>query len=143
MEADAFYDFERYNLIEDQTQPLHFTTQKKALVICLENDINEANTQLLDKILSAINLSIQDVEIIIQPTGSILNITQLLRDCEPNVMLSFHVNLNKNGLNIEQKLYQPIILMNTSIIISQALSHLQNDNQAKAKLWNAIKHYKD
>lgn len=121
--------------------PEQIDFSKESLVLCRKKDLNEDNHDLLVKILSAVNLTLEITNIVAMEDSDILDVSTLIRKIKPKSLLSFEINLNTNGLNLDQKLYKPTHLVGTSIIISESLSTLQKNKESKLKLWNALKEH--
>lgn len=143
MSPYSFYDYPKYRLIEDVSISIdhNLDKDKKVMVLCKKKDLNGPNHELLLKILQAIGHTPESTQIIGVDDHEKINVTLLLSNVQPETLLSFEINLNKNGLNLEQKLYRLIKLMDTTIIISEALSTLQGKKEAKVKLWGALQEH--
>ena len=120
-----FTNLKYYQIGRDRIKELSIDKNEEFLILCKKSDFRENNRQFLIKILHAINKSIADCHIILIEEYEALDAASLLIQYQPKVLISFEINLNKNGLNIEQKLYKPIHLLNTLIIISESLDKLQ------------------
>jgi tRNA uridine 5-carbamoylmethylation protein Kti12 len=121
--------------------PEKLDSTKEALVFCRKKDLNQENHELLIKILGAVNHNLENTNIVALEDSSILDISALMQIIKPKSLLSFEINLNTNGLNLDQKLYKVMHLLDTSIIISESLSTLQQNKESKLKLWNALKEH--
>ncbi len=140
MIADGFYDFRRYDLIEDQCDRSFYPDlrEQSVLVLCKSDDLSGPNKELLTKILAAIGQNFDNTQIVGVRPDQKINVTEILNIVKPSTLLSFHINLNTHGLKLEQKLYRIIGLMDTSIIISEALTILQDKIESKKRLWNEL-----
>ena len=141
-----FFNFPRYELVEDQSIsiPTDLKNNKSVMVLCKKKDLNGPNNELLLKMLGAIGHTSESTQIIGIDDAEKINVTQLLTIAQPDTLLSFEINLNKNGLNLEQKLYKLINLVSTTIIISESLSTLQEKTESKKKLWASLQlHFKN
>lgn len=140
---ESFSDYTRYDLIEDKAKELPNSTyeQKAVMVLCKHKDLTGPNRDLLNKILGAIGQDESNTNIIGVDDHELIDVTDLLRRVPPETLLSFEINLNKNGLNLEQKLYRRIPLMSTTVIISEALETLQGSKDKKMKLWTCLKEH--
>ncbi len=146
MMTNHFYNFKKYALIEDESIPIPsgIDSSKEVMVLCKKTDLTGPNRELLEKILNAIGQNMTSTQIVGVNDDEKINVSQLLHIGSPNTLLSFEINLNKNGLNLKQKLYKLIKLLDTTIIISESLSQLQNKVEAKKKLWATLQlHFKN
>ncbi len=135
-----FDGYKRYHLIEDQPHTIDHKaeiTTNQILVLCLEEDLTDDNKVLLSKILGAIGETMDSATIM--SVNNRMNLTEIINRNKPSTLLSFRVNLNKNGLNLHQRLYEIIVIDRMSIIISESLSDLNQNKEAKMRLWNTLK----
>lgn len=90
--------------------------------------IGDADRVLLEKIMQAVKLNLQDVTIVHQPVLG-------LGDLTPRPRRIIYFGKAVNGLTP----FEVIEADGSSLIISPALSQLQNDASAKGKLWTALR----
>lgn len=136
-----FHNFPIYKLISDQSSSVLSSahSEKEVCVLCKPADLTTENKALLEKILSAIGHDLEGTNIISMEKTKFSDVTSILSYLRPKFLLSFEINLNTFGLNIDQKLYKALHLENTTIIISESLSTLQENKESKLKLWTTLK----
>ena len=91
-------------------------------------NIAGSDRALLEKILQAVKLTIQDVAIVHQPTLDLGALT-------PRPRRTIYFGKSVSGLTP----FEVIEVDGSSLIISSELSQLQNDPAAKGKLWSALR----
>lgn len=141
MTLGHFDSYTRYNIIEapssEEASALN-STQPTTIVLCKSHDLTEENKALLTKILSAVGETLESVQFVSVDQNGQRHLNQVIQQGHTRVLLSFEVNLNNNGLNIHQRLYYITKIGDLSILISEALSTLQEKKEAKMKLWTEL-----
>jgi DNA polymerase III psi subunit len=92
------------------------------------NTLTEAEKALLDKILSAVKLSLNHVSIVTTSKLDVLKWTN-----KPSHVLAF--GLEMTGFSN----YELFEVQDIKVIIAPTLSILENDKDGKAKLWSGLK----
>jgi len=100
-----------------------------------------AEEELLKKILGAVSLQLDGVDLVNLNNVQKLDFLTLHRDKRLHQLLSFGVELSRLGLDIGLNLYQPERVEGVGVVLSETLSELINDasNGKKKKLWAALK----
>lgn len=109
-----------------------FNTKKN--VVVLAASLNENESSFLNKILNAVKLSLEVVELVSHP----IELADLTSMKSVKYVISFGNLIQKNTLTINN--YKPVLLDGkTFIFADEVASVAKNKNKEKADLWNALK----
>ncbi len=113
--------------------------QPKSKVVILLKSINPADSELLGKILIAIKLDFQSIDLIeLDKTGE-ADLSQIVTQKSVNQLISFGIALPTVKLDIHLSPYQFTEKHGIKLIYSDSLTDLQNDIPKKKALWGALK----
>lgn len=108
--------------------------EKKILLLCLENDLNEANTITIEKMMTSCKLQIDDYAVVyLKHEDEALEALQQFR---PEKAILFGLPLQNNQLQISKTWYKPFKFNQITIIQSDSLSILNQKPELKMTLWN-------
>jgi len=134
----TFFDYSIYDI------PAHTdkstVSLNKELVIIVDDDAyaNEAQN-LLTKILSAVNQDINQAQVVALKEKKPIDFIQ---DNDLNrLIIIFGMTQERCGLQVEQRLYLPVSISNSTYIFSSALNILPKEKEERRALWNALKKY--
>ncbi|MES2517200.1 MAG: hypothetical protein V4585_03765 [Bacteroidota bacterium] len=113
--------------------------QPKRKVIILLNNLNPTDNELLTKILSAVKLDLQSVDVIELDKTNGVDLSQIILQKSVNHVISFGIVLPKVKLEIALTPYEIKEKEDIKFIFSDALTDLQNDIPKKKALWSALK----
>jgi DNA polymerase III psi subunit len=114
-----------------------FKFQNKVLI--LTNTISESEKTLLVKIIGAVGLTIEQIDLIELGKIQTLDYQSLLSQNITKKFISFGVGLGKINWNILLNIYQPKNINGIDILLSDELRVLESNLDLKKKLWEALK----
>jgi DNA polymerase III psi subunit len=123
--------------VSPQTTPSYY--QPKQKIIILLNSINPADSELLGKILGAVKLDLQSVDIIELDKNQDIDLSQIFIQKSVNQVITFGINLSKVSLGVKLTPYQILENQGIKFIYSDSLSDIQNDVPKKKALWGSLK----
>lgn len=113
--------------------------QPKSKVVILLKSLNPADSELLGKILIAIKLDFQSIDLIeLDKTGE-ADLSQIVTQKSVNQLITFGIALPTVKLDIHLSPYQFTEKHGIKLIYSDSLTDLQNDIPKKKALWGALK----
>jgi len=133
---------ERYSqtmALEDNSQKVPQYYQPKQKVIILVNSLTPTDSELLGKILGAVKLDLQSVDILDLGKNQEINLSQIFTQKFVNQVISFGVDLSKVSLDVELIPYQIFENQGIKFTHSDSLSSIQNDIPKKKALWVSLK----
>jgi DNA polymerase III psi subunit len=113
--------------------------QPKQKVIILVTSLNPTDSELLGKILGAVKLDLQSVDIIELDKNQEVNLSQIFAQKSVNQLVTFGINLSKVGIDIKLTPYQILEKQGIKFIYSDSLTDIQNDVPKKKALWGSLK----
>ncbi|MEA5424990.1 DNA polymerase III subunit psi [Arcicella lustrica] len=122
--------------VEKVQEPLHFVPNHR--VVILVDDCSDADQALLGKILTAVKLNLNQVDLARLADLSQMNARTAFSQNLISHFITFGVALQKIKLEIPLNPYQTKEIKNIRFLFSDALSELQNDVEKKKALWKAL-----
>jgi DNA polymerase III psi subunit len=113
--------------------------QPKTKVIILLNTLQPAHTELLTKILTAVQLNLESVDLIELDKMDNIDLSQVFSQKSVKQVISFGIDLAKVQINFPLNNYQISENQGIKFIMSDTLSDLENDIPKKKALWTALK----
>ncbi len=120
-------------------QPTVQYYQPKQKVIILVNSLNTVDSELLGKILGAVKLDLQSVDVIELDKNKEINLSQIFTQKSANQVVIFGIDSSKVGLDVKLTPYQILEKQGIKFIYSDSLSDIQNDIPKKKALWGGLK----
>jgi DNA polymerase III psi subunit len=146
---------EEIYLIKDVNEPLSVSPQTPTLsvstqtttplfrpkhkVVILVHELNPADSELLEKILGAVQLNLQNVEVIEMSKNKGLNLEHIFTQKSVNQLISFGVMMSEVNLMLRLTPYQILETKGVKFLSGVSLTDLQNDVPKKKQLWGALK----
>lgn len=122
--------------VENVQEPLHFVPNHR--VVILVDDCSDADQALLGKILTAVKLNLNQVDLVRLADLSQMNARTAFSQNLISHFITFGVALQQIKLEIPLNPYQTKEIKNIRFLFSDALSELQNDVEKKKALWKAL-----
>ncbi len=111
---------------------------KHLLVITEKNSMNNEDTTMLNKMLSAIHHdSHSDVRLLIITNGGTFNLSQL--DIEIKNIISFGIPPSQLGFSVPYQYYKPINFETIWALFVDDLGTIRTQATKKQNLWNCLK----
>ena len=123
--------------VSSQTTPQYY--QPKQKVIILVTSLNPTDSELLGKILGAVKLDLQSVDIVELDKNKDINLSQIFIQNSVNQLITFGIDLSKISLDIKLTPYQIFEKQGIKFIYSDSLTDIQNDIPKKKALWGSLK----
>jgi hypothetical protein len=95
--------------------------------------------ELLGKILGAVKLDLQSVDILDLGKNQEINLSQIFTQKFVNQVITFGIDLSKVSLNVKLIPYQIQENQGIKFIYSNLLPDIQNDIPKKKALWGSLK----
>ena len=124
------------NLITPLPVPLY---RPKHKVVILVKELNPIDSELLGKILGAVQLNLQNVEIIEMSKNPNMDLSHIFTQKSVNQLISFGVMMSEINLMLRLTPYQILESKGIKFISGVSLTDLQNDIPKKKLLWGALK----
>lgn len=121
-----------------QEKPIQYYQPKQKVIIILTS-LNPADSELLGKILGAVKLDLQSVDIIELDKNQEVNLSQIFVQKSVNQVVIFGIDLSKVSLDIKLTPYQILEKQGIKFIYSDSLTDIQNDIPKKKALWGSLK----
>lgn len=113
---------------------------KKSVIVVHATPLSDAALALLEKILSAINVQLnEDVLLVHLSADQKLPLGRLLRNTPIRLILNFSCKPKQLKMNIEGTKYAVLRFSECNFISSDSIEELQKNKQLKMLLWNALK----
>jgi DNA polymerase III psi subunit len=123
---------------ESPKTTIQYYQPKQKVVIVLTN-LNPIDSELLGKILGAVKLELQSVDIIELDKNQTANLSQIFTQKSVNQLITFGIDLSKVSLDIKLNPYQILEKQGIKFIYSDSLTSIQNDIPKKKALWGSLK----
>ena len=111
----------------------------KHKVVILVGELNPADAELLEKILGAVKLTLQNVEVIEMSKTSMIDLSHIFTQKSVSQLISFGVMMSEVNLMLRLTPYQILESKGIKFISGVSLSDLQNNIPKKKLLWGALK----
>lgn len=108
-------------------------------VLILTDTISESEKALLVKILGAIGLTIDQIDLVELSKVQTLDYQSFLSQNVTKKFVSFGIGLGKINWNILLNIYQPKNIAGVDFLLSDELRVLETNNDLKKTLWGALK----
>ena len=111
----------------------------KHKVVILVHELNPTDIELLEKILGAVKLTLQNVEVIEMSKNKDINLSHIFTQKSVNQLISFGIMMSEVSLMIRLTPYQILESKGVKFISGVSLTDLQDDIPKKKLLWGALK----
>lgn len=111
----------------------------KYKVVILVKELNPTDVELLGKILGAIQLTLETVEVIEMNKNRNMDLSHIFTQKSVNQLISFDVMMSEVNLMLRLTPYQILESKGIKFISGVSLTDLQNDIPKKKLLWTALK----
>ena len=111
----------------------------KHKVVILVKELNPTDSELLEKILGAVQLTLQTVEIIKMNENPTMDLSHIFTQKSVNQLISFGIMMSEVNLMLRLTPYEILESKGIKFISSVSLTDLQNDIPKKKLLWGALK----
>jgi DNA polymerase III psi subunit len=120
-------------------RPLISTFKFRNQVLILTDTISESEKALLVKILGAIGLTFDQIDLVEFSKVQTLDYQSFLSQNVTKKFVSFGIGLGKINWNILLNIYQPKNVAGVDFLLSDELRVLETSRELKQTLWDALK----
>ena len=116
------------------------TLNHQVLILINESPaISPSNTIFLEKVLKAVNLNLNGVDILNLAGAQQMDFRPLLGNKKVHHIISFGVPFIQINLEIMMNRYDPKQIAGVNFLLSESLDIVQDDDKNKRALWNCLK----
>ena len=101
--------------------------------------LSPGNTIFLEKVLKAVNLNVDGVDILNVSGAKQMDFRPLLQNKKVHHFISFGVPFIQINLEIMMNRYDPKRIAGVNFLLAESLEIIQSDDKNKRALWNALK----
>lgn len=120
-----------------QQQPRLPQLNHKVLLLA-DEDLDPSNLLFLEKILKAVNLNINGVDLLNLHGVQELDFAELLRGKYINHFITFGVPFERINLDIMMDRYAPVRFEGITFLMADSLPTIEADQNLKKRLWGAL-----
>lgn len=120
-------------------QPLEQARQLNQKVLLLaDEELDPSNLLFLEKILKAVNLNIEGVDLLNLQGAHNMDFNELLRGKFVHHFITFGVPFERINLDIMMDRYSPVRFEGITFLMADSLPTIEADQQLKKRLWGAL-----
>ena len=108
-------------------------------VLFLTNELSPSDAVFLEKVLKAVNLNLEGVDILNLEGAKLIDFKPLLRAKKIHHFISFGVPFLKVNLDLMMNRYDIKVLAGINFLFTDPLAVIQEDDQLKRALWGCLK----
>ncbi len=120
------------------SQPAPPVINQKVLILA-DEELTASDVLFLEKILKAVNLNLDGVELLNLHRIGHIDFADLLRGKYIHHFITFGVPFRRIGLDIMMDRYQPVRFEGISFLMADSLPTVEADQNLKRALWNSLK----
>ncbi|RAJ95954.1 hypothetical protein LX87_03704 [Larkinella arboricola] len=113
--------------------------EKPKVLLLIDEELMPGELIFLENILKAINLSLNDVDMLNLAGSGLVDFHAVLENKTLHHFISFGVPFKTIHLNIQMDRYQPIRIFGITFLLADPLSAIEADQKLKRKLWAVLK----
>ena len=108
------------------------------VLLLADEDLDPSNLLFLEKILKAVNLNINGVDLLNLHGVSEMDFAELLRGKYINHFITFGVPFERINLDIMMDRYAPVRFEGITFMMADSLPTIEADQNLKKRLWSAL-----
>ncbi|GAB4033615.1 hypothetical protein [Spirosoma gilvum] len=108
------------------------------VLLLADEELDPSNLLFLEKILKAVNLNIEGVDLLNLHGVKDLNFAELLRGKYINHFITFGVPFERINLDIMMDRYSPVRFEGITFLMADSLPTIEADQNLKKRLWTAL-----
>lgn len=120
-----------------QKQPRMPQLNHKVLLLA-DEELDPSNLLFLEKILKAVNLNVDGVDLLNLHGVQGMDFAELLRGKYINHFITFGVPFERINLDIMMDRYSPVRFEGITFLMADSLPTIEADQQLKKRLWSAL-----
>lgn len=110
------------------------------VLLLADEELDPSNLLFLEKILKAVNLNIDGVDLLNLHGARNLDFAELVQDKKIHHFITFGVPFSRIHLDIAMDRYQPVRFFGITFLMVDSLPTIEADQQLKKRLWGALQH---
>jgi hypothetical protein len=119
-------------------QPSRLPQLNHKVLLLADEELDPSNLLFLEKILKAVNLNIDGVDLLNLHGAKDLNFAELLRGKYINHFITFGVPFERINLDIMMDRYAPVRFEGITFLMADSLPTIEADQNLKKRLWGAL-----
>jgi hypothetical protein len=108
------------------------------VLLLADEELDPSNLIFLEKILKAVNLNIDGVDLLNLHGARDMDFAELLRGKYIHHFITFGVPFERIGLDIMMDRYSPVRFEGITFLLADSLPTIEADQQLKKRLWTAL-----
>ncbi|MGF7217710.1 DNA polymerase III psi subunit [Spirosoma lacussanchae] len=110
------------------------------VLLLADEELDPSNLLFLEKILKAVNLNIDGVDLLNLHGVRDVDFAELVHGKKIHHFITFGVPFNRIHLDIAMDRYQPVRFFGITFLMADSLPTIEADQQLKKRLWAALQH---
>lgn len=119
-------------------QPSRLPQLNHKVLLLADEELDPSNVLFLEKILKAVNLNIDGVDLLNLHGVQDVNFAELLRGKYINHFITFGVPFERIHLDIMMDRYSPVRFEGITFLMADSLPTIEADQQLKKRLWGCL-----
>ena len=134
-------DIPLIRLTENKNQDFQLEGEGKLglILVCNKADLLDGGKEKALEIAKAVGYDFPKDLAILSTDAASLNLSEALESISYKSVISFHFSAEALGLPAHLVEYHPYVFEQMTLVLSDAIQNIKNDNDKKKKLWNAVK----
>ncbi len=108
------------------------------VLLLADEELDPSNLLFLEKILKAVNLNVNGVDLLNLHGAQDINFAELLRGKYINHFITFGVPFERINLDIMMDRYSPVRFEGITFLMADSLPTIEADRDLKKRLWGAL-----
>ncbi len=108
------------------------------VLLLADEELDPSNLLFLEKILKAVNLNVNGVDLLNLHGAQDINFAELLRGKYINHFITFGVPFERINLDIMMDRYSPVRFEGITFLMADSLPTIEADRDLKKRLWSAL-----
>ena len=119
-------------------QPSRMPQLNHKVLLLADEELDPSNVLFLEKILKAVNLNVDGVDLLNLHGVQDINFAELLRGKYINHFITFGVPFERIHLDIMMDRYSPVRFEGITFLLADSLPTIEADQQLKKRLWGCL-----
>ncbi len=119
-------------------QPSRMPQLNHKVLLLADEELDPSNVLFLEKILKAVNLNVDGVDLLNLHGVQDVNFAELLRGKYINHFITFGVPFERIHLDIMMDRYSPVRFEGITFLLADSLPTIEADQQLKKRLWGCL-----
>ncbi|GAB3883930.1 hypothetical protein [Spirosoma agri] len=124
--------------ITPPSQQVRMPQLNHKVLLLADEELDPSNLLFLEKILKAVNLNIDGVDLLNLHGARDLDFAELVQDKKIHHFITFGVPFSRINLDIAMDRYQPIRFFGITFLMADSLPTIEADQNLKKRLWGSL-----